>query len=309
MSIHRLAVVTAAATFVLLLVGGLVNPTGSSLACPDWPLCFGEVFPEMTGGVLYEHSHRLAASAVGLLTVALGIAVWRGRRDQPVVRGLALGAIVLVVFQGVLGGLTVIYKLPTMISSLHLATAMAFFLLVAYLAVRLHPGRRESGPSLARGLQWFALAAVYAQVVLGALVRHLGAGRVCGDDPWLCAGELWPAFGQGRLQMLHRGLGYAVFVIVLVSAHVAWRRARGEGRGLARHSALATPFVAFAQVVLGLLSVATWIDVSAVVAHTGGAALLLLTTFLTAVGLGPWGFRAAQERPASAGLSAAEAAS
>ena len=135
--VHRFAALTLGATFLLLLIGGTVNPTGSSLACPEPTLvCHGELFPAMTGGVLYEHSHRLVATGVGLLTVILGVAVWRGRRDQPVLRRLAVGAVVLVIAQGVLGGLTVIYKLPTLISSLHLATAMVFFLLVVYLAVR-----------------------------------------------------------------------------------------------------------------------------------------------------------------------------
>src|SRR5262245_13322574 len=77
---RRLAVATAVATFLLLLVGGLVNPTGSSLACPDWPLCYGSPFPPMVGGIFYEHSHRLFATGVGILTVVLAVLLWRGGR-------------------------------------------------------------------------------------------------------------------------------------------------------------------------------------------------------------------------------------
>src|SRR5262249_32873142 len=111
LGLHRFAVLTAGATFVLLFAGGLVTSTGSGLAVPAWPLAFGQFFPEMVGGVLFEHGHRLVASAVGLLTVVL--AGWVVLRDtRPAVRLLGLSALGAVVLQGVLGGITVLYKLP-----------------------------------------------------------------------------------------------------------------------------------------------------------------------------------------------------
>src|SRR5688572_22612356 len=127
MTVRLFSAATAAATFLLLLVGGLVNPTGSSLACPDWPLCHGSAFPEMTGGILYEHSHRLVASAVGLMTVILAVLAWRERRHDRVMARLGILAVLMVCLQGVLGGLTVIYKLPPEISIAHLALSMFFF--------------------------------------------------------------------------------------------------------------------------------------------------------------------------------------
>src|SRR5438128_6736305 len=96
--IHRLAAATAAATFVLLFVGGLVTSTGSGLAVPDWPLSFGQVFPPMVGGVLFEHGHRLAASLVGTLTVVL--ALWTVLKEpRPAVRALGLIALFAVILQ------------------------------------------------------------------------------------------------------------------------------------------------------------------------------------------------------------------
>src|SRR6266849_9864193 len=104
--IHRLAGATAAATFVLLFVGGLVTSTGSGLAVPDWPLSFGRVFPPMVGGVLFEHGHRLAATLVGCLTLVL--ALWTVVGDaRASVRALGLLALLAVVLQGLLGGITV----------------------------------------------------------------------------------------------------------------------------------------------------------------------------------------------------------
>src|SRR5262245_52024466 len=94
--LHRFAVLTASATFVLLFLGGHVTSTGSGLAVPDWPLSFGQVFPPMVGGVLFEHGHRLAASAVGLLTLVL--ALWTVLAEgRPAVRVLGLLALFAVI--------------------------------------------------------------------------------------------------------------------------------------------------------------------------------------------------------------------
>src|SRR5512135_1853322 len=115
---YRLDRATAAATFVLLVIGGMVHATGSSLACPDWPLCYGQFFPAMEGGVLFEHGHRLVALMVSVLTVALAVTVWR-RRREPTVRFGALAAVGLVLFQASLGALTVVLQLPLVVSSGH----------------------------------------------------------------------------------------------------------------------------------------------------------------------------------------------
>ncbi len=95
--LHRFAVIVAGCTLGLIFAGGLVTSTGSGLAVPDWPLSFGTLFPEMRGGVLYEHGHRLAAGTVALLTLMLAVWAWIGRRARLVRRlaGLALGAVLL----------------------------------------------------------------------------------------------------------------------------------------------------------------------------------------------------------------------
>src|SRR5688572_32903949 len=105
---HRFAVFTAACTLFLIFVGGLVTSTGSGLAVPDWPLSYGMLMPPMVGGVFYEHGHRMAASFVGFLTLVLALGTWRteGRRG---VRRLAWLALLAVIAQGLLGGLTVLF--------------------------------------------------------------------------------------------------------------------------------------------------------------------------------------------------------
>src|SRR6266704_6334687 len=135
---HRYAVVCACATAVLLVAGGLVTSTGSGLAVPDWPLSFGQVFPPMAGGVLFEHGHRLAATAVGCLTVVL--ALWTVVGDaRPSVRALGLLALLAVVLQGLLGGITVLYKLPLAVSVTHACLAQTFFCLTVTLALVTSP--------------------------------------------------------------------------------------------------------------------------------------------------------------------------
>src|SRR3954471_15095849 len=170
---HRLAKLAAAATFLLLVIGGTVNPTGSSLACPEPTLvCHGQLFPPMVGGVLYEHGHRLAARTVGLLQILLAVLLLRRRPSLPRLAWLLLG---LVVAQGALGAITVKYKLPWFVSTGHLLLGMSYFATLIYTAFRTRPApsvlevdrheklRFELGT---RARRWIAIAcgAVFLQL-------------------------------------------------------------------------------------------------------------------------------------------------
>jgi cytochrome c oxidase assembly protein subunit 15 len=175
---HRLALSTAAATVVLIVFGGLVTNTGAALAVPDWPTTFGHnmfLYPwsGMVGGVFYEHSHRLLGAMVGLLTVALAAALWpRGGR----LRMLGLIALASVVAQGVIGGLRVVL-LTDGLAMVHGPLAQAFLALIAALAFLTSGAaarpRAAAAPALRR-LSLLAVAVVYAQIMLGALLTHAG---------------------------------------------------------------------------------------------------------------------------------------
>ena len=135
---HRLAIVTAALTLLLIFVGGLVTNTGSALAVPDWPTTFGYnmfLYPwsKMVGGIFYEHSHRLIGSTVGLLTVALAGSLWFAE-PRKWVRTLGLVGVVAVIIQGVLGGLRVVL-VDHPLAIFHACLAQAFFALLVSLAV------------------------------------------------------------------------------------------------------------------------------------------------------------------------------
>lgn len=295
MKLFGFAVATAVATLALLVVGGTVNPTGSSLACPDWPLCYGSLFPEMTNGVQFEHTHRLVATLVGVMTIGLTVAVWRSERTDVATRRLTLLASGLVVVQGVLGGITVLLRLPMLVSTTHLAVSMAFFGLILYLCFRLWPGPRSardsarSDPPATVRRGWVAVAGlgVYVQILLGGVVRHTHSGHACGGTfPW-CVGAAWPNWGPGQIHMIHRYGAVVVVVLVLVAAAVAYRRASRHGLRLARIAALVAPLLVTGQFLLGVVTVTSYIAVIPVTAHLAVGALLLADMVILHTALGP----------------------
>ncbi|MGH7768441.1 MAG: COX15/CtaA family protein [Candidatus Binatia bacterium] len=181
---HRLAVLTAACTLPLLFIGGLVTTKGAGLAVPDWPTTFGYnpfLYPWslMVGNIFYEHSHRLAASAVGLLTVLLAVALWRGE-TRLWLRLLGVAALALVIAQGVVGGLRVVLLEQTL-AIVHGCLAQAFFALVVSLALFTAREWSEEAPPVeasdASRLQRLCLLTtglIYVQAVFGAMLRHAG---------------------------------------------------------------------------------------------------------------------------------------
>jgi cytochrome c oxidase assembly protein subunit 15 len=181
---HRLAVVLACATFPLLFIGGLVTSKGAGLAVPDWPTTFGYnmlLYPwsKMVGNIFYEHSHRLVAAAVGLLTMALTLAFWlRERRHW--LRWLGVAALLLVILQGVIGGLRVVL-LENTLAIVHAAFAQAFFALTVSLAIFTSPdwNSEPSEKPITDGGRLSRLCAlttglIYGQAVFGAVLRHTG---------------------------------------------------------------------------------------------------------------------------------------
>jgi cytochrome c oxidase assembly protein subunit 15 len=283
MALHRFAVLTAGATFVLLFIGGLVTSTGSGLAVPDWPLSFGMVFPPMVGGVLFEHGHRLAASAVGVLTVAL--ALWTVVGDQrPAVRALGLLALLAVVLQGVLGGVTVLYKLPLAVSVTHACLAQVFFCLTVMLAVLTGTGwsapRARHAPASLPVLTGVTTALVFVQLVLGALMRHMGAGLAIPDFP-LAFGRLVPPLVTPHITVHFAHRIGALVVTVAVATTVAGLLRSGRDPWLRRPALLAAGLVVL-QVTLGALTIWSRRAVLPTTLHlTVGAALLATCLVLT----------------------------
>jgi cytochrome c oxidase assembly protein subunit 15 len=129
-------VFVAALAFLLIVAGGLVTSNNAGLAVPDWPTSFGHLFkiPKMIGGVKFEHTHRMIAEFVGLLTIIVAIWTWRVDKRRWM-RGLTIGAVLGVIFQGILGGLTVLNFLPPAISTAHATVGQTMFCMLAVIAV------------------------------------------------------------------------------------------------------------------------------------------------------------------------------
>ena len=268
---------TALATLLLIFIGSLVTSTGSGLAVPDWPLSYGMLFPPMVGGILYEHGHRMAAAVVGLLVVvqALVITVRESRRWVRVLAWVAVGAILA---QGLLGGLTVLFLLPTPISMTHAVLAQTLFLALILIAhAQSGDWRRRLRERTAVAWRPIAilLGVVYLQLLLGALMRHTESGLAIPDFP-LMGGTLLPRFDQGMLDavnaarfdlrlpavargqvvvhLLHR-LGALATLVALVLVNVAVRRRPAPRR--VRQLLGAIDGLVIVQVALGALTVLT----------------------------------------------------
>src|SRR5260370_11378819 len=229
MGVHRFAVVTAFATFCLLVAGGLVSTTESGLACPDWPLCEGKLIPKMVDGKQFEHTHRLVASAVATMTFVLCAMIFKRRRADRLLKRLAVAAAVLVVLQALLGALTVKLAVPASVSSLHLATAMAFFctaVTLAFLTRQRMPGfspQPVDAETRAQLRCWIlpVIAIAYLQLCVGAVMRHTRSGLACGFDFPQCLGKIWPLDVQWGVQvhMIHRAGGLLTRAAVRALAH------------------------------------------------------------------------------------------
>jgi len=181
--LHRFAVVLACWTFLLIIAGALVTSNDAGLSVPDWPTSFGSLYkiPKLVGGVKFEHTHRMIAQVAGLLTIILAVWTWRTEKRRWM-RILGWGALATVIAQGILGGLTVLFFLPPLISSAHAALAQTFFCIAVAIAVftglkwveeqpRVEFDTRR--PSLFT-LSLLSIFVLYVQLILGAMFRHHG---------------------------------------------------------------------------------------------------------------------------------------
>lgn len=277
--LHRSLVVTVVWTLALLYLGSVVHATESSLACPDWPTCFGTMMPEMVGGVFWEHLHRLVA---GGLIVLFGLSTWLAFRDggraRWFVRASVAGVLLLLV-QAVFGGLTVIYRLPDAVSTTHLGLAFIFLSLAVVLATAASP-RRKRGPTLTPAVagpvaRWATGAAVlvFLQSVIGAVVRHTDSGMACPDFP-TCLGQWVPPMGTHYVAIHFTHRVVAVVATLAVLGLLAAVLRSGAPRRIVRQAWLAVALVAV-QFTLGVVSVFTILAVTPVSLHTLGAAALL----------------------------------
>ena len=277
---RRLALATVVATFLLILVGGVVRVSGSGLGCGPagsgfngWPFCNGDVVPGLDLNAVVEYAHRVLGGVVGLMMITLAVLAWRRYRDHPGLVRASAGATVLVIAQGLLGAATVEQNLDEALVAAHLALAMALLALVLYVWRASRPENigapaAEGGPRF-RALALLASGLILCTIVAGGYMAGTqnygragyqlgdGAHHACGKEFPTCNGEVLP-FGQARLvdiHLTHRVFMYLAVAFVIALIVLALRRR--PSAGVVRSARLAAVLVA-AQVLVGALNV--WLD-------------------------------------------------
>jgi heme a synthase len=288
---HRFAKFVAAFTVLLVLAGSLVTSTDSGLSVPDWPTTYGWnmfTFPpsKWVGGILYEHGHRLIASTVGFLTILL--TVWLGVSDRRRwMKRLGIAALGAVIAQGVLGGLTVMFFLPPAISTAHAGLAEIFFCMTVAIALFTSPrwiegyaGRAVDDAGLRR-LATATTALIYCQILVGATMRHTGAGLAIPDFP-LMFGHLWPTHWDPKIAIhfAHRAGAPLVLIAVAATSGTVWQRYRASVHDELTRPALLLAALVVVQITLGALTVLSRRDVWINSVHVVCGALVLTTSLV-----------------------------
>src|SRR6266540_4250736 len=291
--LHRYTKLVAASTLLLIAAGGMVTSTGSGLSVPDWPNTYGWFmfsFPmeKWVGGIQYEHSHRLIASTVGFLTIIL--AVWTWRVDpRPSVRTLGFAALGAVILQGVLGGVTVLLKLPPAVSIGHAGLAQLFFCITLSLAVFTSrswiaaddEGRaaRPIDDAWLRRLATATTLLVYVQILLGATMRHTNAGLAIPTFPLAFGHVLPPAWTSAiAIHFAHR-VGALLVTAAIFATTVYVRVHHASRRELVRPAMLLVVLVA-AQIMLGGFVVWSALQPTVNTIHVVNGALVLGTSLV-----------------------------
>ena len=223
--------IVAAAALVAALaqvtLGGIVRVTGSGLGCPDWPLCHGRIIPPLEFATLIEYSHRLSASALVLLILAVTALAWGAYRSNHWVLVSSVSSLGLVLVAAALGGLSVATDLAWWVVSLHLGIAE---IVVGCLVVALVVGSSTAGgvahppKAPARGFNALVLATAlgtFALIMWGSYMVGYGAGSSCGTWP-LCRGSVIPDGTAYTIHMGHRYMALVVAALVGATAVSAW---------------------------------------------------------------------------------------
>jgi len=285
--LHRYVKLVVACTVLLIAAGGMVTSTGSGLAVPDWPNTYGQFmfsFPleKMVGGIFYEHGHRMIASTVGFLTIILALWTWKVD-PRRWVRWLGVSALGAVILQGLLGGLTVLFLLPAPVSIGHAGLAQLFFCITVGLALFTSPGwmRTQSAADDAtlRRLAFITTALIYCQILIGATMRHIGAGLAIPDFPF-AYGQLVPPFWNAGIAVhyAHRIGATIVTLAILATAGHVWYHHRSRPE-LVRPATLLVVFV-LTQITLGAFVVGSGLQPLINTAHVVNGALVLSTSLV-----------------------------
>lgn len=283
---RRLTAITAVATYLLIVVGGVVRVTGSGLGCGEkdqWPFCHGQWLPPLEQTALIEFSHRWIAALATFLVLLLAAWVWFRYRGVRSLRNAATAVVVLFIFQIALGAITVEFNLPSGVIMIHLANALLLLGVLTWIAVFTNTaGTSRARPPVATGrLALLAAGATYLLALSGALVVDQGAGYACAGWP-LCGNGFQVSSGAlASVNLLHRVVAGLV-VVLLGYSMMRLRRLRPGDRGL-RLATLSVSVLIVLQVVAGALVVDLRLPPAARALHLALASALWACVVVTAV--------------------------
>jgi protoheme IX farnesyltransferase len=228
--IRRVAWIAVGFTYFLVALGGTVRTTDSGLSCPDWPLCYGQAYAVIDYHTFLEQFHRYIAAIVSILVIALAISAILWARKERQVLIPALIAPVLLVIQIVLGGLTVLWKLPPTIITAHLGTALAIFAMIITIAVMsARPAPAKEHPAQTGKFARLAVTnalLVYGLMLSGSYVVGTGASLACTGWP-LCSAPAWAVqYHLADINVFHRLAATFVGLVLIWTLISAWRRRR-----------------------------------------------------------------------------------
>jgi cytochrome c oxidase assembly protein subunit 15 len=261
----------------LIALGGSVRIMKAGLACPDWPLCFGDVIPDYHPQVYFEFMHRVVAGLISIVAVSLQVFLFRSRAPRAL-KMLGAFALVLLLTQVVFGGLTVLLLLKSYVVLTHLMLGTGFFLTLLWMFLSLRAQERSViervGPRWLLPFCIFVALAVYGQIFLGGMVASHFASLVCTDFP-TCHGQWIPTLkGIIGLHVIHRLGAYTLFLILFTNWLVI--RRFSPSPTLQRRSRMLF-FGVCGQVCLGIANVLFYTPPLIAVAHLAlGVSLLAL---------------------------------
>ena len=293
LDIRYLALITTIATYALIVLGGVVRATDSGLACPDWPLCHGQIVPPLESDILIEYSHRLASVSVGLLILSLAVLAWISHRRNRLLLIGTTTAVALVIGQAVVGGATVIQDLPSSLIALHLGNALALLALLIVMtawAFKSTGGRysRQVPSDTYKRSRWTRIPtsttaaglATLALILVGSYVSNEGAALVYSDWPLFNGRFVSSGGGLADLHYAHRVLAAAVGLLILTAVIQAWRTRQSP---LVRHTMALALIIYIAQLFVGASNIWLELATSVRVAHMALAAAMWALLAISAI--------------------------
>lgn len=225
--------------FFLISFGAAVRAMNAGLACPDWPLCFGQFIPDYHPEVYFEFIHRVLAGTVAIFMVLFAWRIFKDKELGTGVKRVTVLALCLLFGQVIMGGLTVLLQLHEKTVTTHLAMGTLFFACCIWIYKSIKHERtstvrssiiqtipKQTNP--ARKFTLFVWVAIFVQIILGGLVASYYAGTACSDFP-LCNGQFIPSLkGIVGLQVIHRLGAYTLSAIILTYAVYVFRNIKDQ---------------------------------------------------------------------------------